>query len=69
MHNNESREAQRCDLIIKLGNQKFYCHSVVFKLASPFFQKEINKMEQGKRGFDPKDTISRYKLQMPEWMN
>ena len=39
--NPNSREAEKCDLKILVGAQKFICHQVVFKLGSPYFDNLI----------------------------
>jgi hypothetical protein len=36
MSDPKSREGNRCDLVIKLRDEKFICHAFVFKMGSKF---------------------------------
>lgn len=42
----ESRDAKRCDLVLKLRGKKFMCHQFVLKMASAYFEKVLINNER-----------------------
>jgi len=72
MSDPHSRDANRCDLVLKLRDQKFICHQFVFKIGSKFFETVIKKneidMEKHAKPLNP-NFVSRHKLQLPEWLS
>ena len=63
MSDSTSREASRCDLILKLRGQKFMCHQFVFKIGSRFLENVMNKNEGDKK----KDNVQKFEL--PDWLS